>query len=330
MLLHVVRAIFIGVCGAIGAAIGTELYKSTAAGLAYGLVAGLLIAGLSMAFTRRLASAVSTVTIGILVGCLVSFFVREVLALVWPSSDPRVDFYRDFALTVAISFITVLTLLQLKDDLKFVIPLVEFRREGQSSKPVLLDTSVIIDGRIAGVMDSKVLDVPVIIPRFVLVELQQVADSGDAAKRARGRRGLDVLNKLKQSRLVRVEDVELPGTDGVDAKLVRLAKTLDARVVTTDYNLNKVAQVQGVEVVNLNDVAHALRPDVLPGEKISVRILRTGESPGQGVGYLDDGTMVVAEDCAAMVGQTVELAVHNIRQTSAGRMIFARQGSPKA
>ncbi|HYF00023.1 MAG TPA: hypothetical protein VEJ18_13975, partial [Planctomycetota bacterium] len=164
MLLHFVRAIFVGVCGAVGAAIGADLYKSKDYALAYGLAAGLLVglllAGLSMAFTRRLASAVSTVMFGLLVGCLVSYFVVKVLALVWPSSDV-VDTYRNFALTVAISFVTVITLLQLKDDLKFVIPLVEFRREGQSSKPVVLDTSVIIDGRIAGVMDSKILDVPV-------------------------------------------------------------------------------------------------------------------------------------------------------------------------
>lgn len=324
-MLHIVRAIFVGVCGALGAAIGHELYnKATLEGLIVGTLSGVLIAGGAMAFTRRVASAVSTLMIGLLVGCLVSYFVVQVLRLVMPAGDPKVDFYRSFAITVALAFLSVLTILQLKDDFKFVIPLIEFRREGVGGKPILLDTSAVIDGRVADVMDTKILDVPVVIPRFVLTELQQVADSQDPQKRVRGRRGLDILARLRKARGVRVEDAELPEVEGVDAKLVRLAKNLDARIVTTDFNLNKVAQVQGVEVVNLNDVAHALRPDVLPGEKLSVKILRSGENAGQGVGYLNDGTMVVAEDCASKVGQQVELVVTNVRQTSSGRMIFSK------
>ena len=324
-MLNIVRALFIGVCGALGTAIGHELYnKATLQGLVCGLLAGLLMTGLTMSFTRRVASAASTLMIGLLFGCLVGYFVVQVLRLVLPPDDPKVELYRSFGITVGIAFLSVLTLLQLKDDFKFVIPLVELRRESQGGKPVLLDTSALIDGRIADVMDTKIVDVPVVIPRFVLVELQQVADSQDAQKRVRGRRGLDVLNRLRKARGVRIEDAELPGVDGVDAKLVKLARNLDARILTTDFNLNKVAQVEGIEVVNLNDVAHALRPDVLPGEKLSVKILRTGENAGQGVGYLDDGTMVVAEDCGARVGQAVDLVVTNVRQTSAGRMVFSR------
>ncbi len=324
-MLHIVRALFIGVCGALGAAIGHELYnKAALGGLLMGLLSGLLIAGGAMAFTRRVASAVSTAMIGLLVGCLVAYFVVQVLRLVLPADDPKVEFYRSFGITVGIAFLSVLVLLQLKDDFKFVNPLVELRREGQGGKPILLDTSAVIDGRIAEVMDTKIIDVSVVIPRFVLVELQQVADSQDPQKRIRGRRGLDVLNRLRKSRGVRIEDAELPAVEGVDAKLVKLARTLDARILTTDFNLNKVAQVEGIEVVNLNDVAHALRPDVLPGEKLTVKVLRAGENAGQGVAYLDDGTMVVAEDCAAKVGQTVDVVVTNVRQTSAGRMIFSR------
>jgi len=323
-MLHIVRALFVGVCAALGTAMGIELYKAPWEGLCIGLVAGVLMAGGAMAFTRRVASAVSTAMIGLLVGCLIAYFVVQVLRLVLPAGDPKVDFYRNFSLTVAIAFLSVLTLLQLKDDFKFVIPLIEFRREGHGGKPILVDTSSIIDGRVADVMDTKIIDVPIVIPRFVLTELQAVADSQDPLKRVRGRRGLDVLNRLRKDRGVRIEEAELPEIEGVDAKLVRLAKNLDARILTTDFNLNKVAQVQGVEVVNLNDVAHALRPDVLPGEKLSVKILRAGENPGQGVAYLDDGTMVVAEECAARIGQPVEVVVTNVRQTSAGRMIFSR------
>jgi uncharacterized protein YacL len=211
-----------------------------------------------------------------------------------------------------------------KDDFKFVIPFVELKRESGGSKPAILDTSAIIDGRIADVIDTKVIDTKVVVPRFVLIELQQVADSQDKLKRNRGRRGLDILNRLRKSKGVEVHEVELPDIQGVDAKLVKLAKTLDARIVTTDFNLNKVAQVQGVEVINVNDLANALRPVVLQGEKLNVKIIRTGESAGQGVGYLDDGTMVVVEGGKRHLGQTLEVTVTSALQTSAGRMIFTK------
>jgi uncharacterized protein YacL len=239
-------------------------------------------------------------------------------------ADPMVKSYRNIAITVVLSFLSILVILHMKDDFKFVIPFVELKRESGGSKPAILDTSAIIDGRIADVIDTKVIDTTVIVPRFVLNELQQVADSQDKLKRNRGRRGLDILNRLRKSKGVEVHEVELPDISGVDAKLVKLAKTLDARIVTTDFNLNKVAQVQGVEVINVNDLATALRPVVLQGEKLSIKIIRTGESAGQGVGYLDDGTMVVAEECAQKIGQEVELTITNVLQTSAGRLIFGR------
>jgi uncharacterized protein YacL len=325
-MLHVIRAIFVGICATLGVAIGIEVYHPPAPymGLTIGLVAGILLVTLELAFTRRVASALSTLMFGLLVGCLVSYFINRVLDLVIPSELPLVHTYRTIGVSVILSFLSILTILHMKDDFKFSIPFVELKREGGGSKPILLDTSAIIDGRIADVIDTRVIDTQIIVPQFVLNELQQVADSQDAGKRARGRRGLDILNRLRKSKGVVVQDVELPGIEGVDAKLVRLAKNIDARIVTTDFNLNKVAQVQGVDVLNLNDLAHALRPDILPGEKVTVKILRTGETAGQGVGYLGDGTMVVAEECAGRIGQDVELAVTNVRQTSAGRLIFGR------
>jgi uncharacterized protein YacL len=185
---------------------------------------------------------------------------------------------------------------------------------------------VIIDGRIADLLDAKVFDGQLVLPRFVLLELQAVADSTDRQKRMRGRRGLDILNRIRNDHGARItiQDAMLPDIEGVDAKLVKLAKLTESRLLTLDFNLNKVAQVQGVEVVNLNDIAAALRPPLLQGEKLTVRIVKAGESPGQGVGYLEDGTMVVGEDCASRINQDVELVVSNILQTSAGRMIFGR------
>jgi len=322
-MLHIVRALFVGICAVLGGAIGDQFYKHAIGGLAAGLGAGLSFVLLELAFTRRVASVLSTLMIGLLVGCLVSYFINMTLDLVLPA-DPMVKSYRNIAITVVLSFLSILIILHMKDDFKFVIPFVELKRESGGSKPAILDTSAIIDGRIADVIDTKVIDTQIIVPRFVLNELQQVADSQDKLKRNRGRRGLDILNRLRKAKGVEVQEVELPDITGVDAKLVKLAKTLDARIVTTDFNLNKVAQVQGVEVINVNDLASALRPVVLQGEKLVIKIIRTGETPGQGVGYLDDGTMVVAEECAQKIGQEVELTITNVLQTSAGRLIFGR------
>jgi len=326
-MLHVVRALFVLACGTVGWVTGIDLYSQPWMGLFIGLGAGLVFMTLQLLATRQLASVVIALVFGILVGCLLAYFLIKVLDLLNEDMAAKAKMYRNFGIAVVLSFLSVLTILHVKDDFKFVIPFVELKREGGGSKPVILDTSALIDGRIADLMDTKVIDTQVIVPRFVLQELQQVADSQDKLKRNRGRRGLDILNRLRKTKNVEFQEVELPDISGVDAKLVRLGKNLDARIVTTDFNLNKVAQVQGVEVINVNDVAGALRPVVLQGEKLTIKVIRTGESPGQGVGYLDDGTMVVAEECASKIGQQVELTVTNVLQTSAGRLIFGRPAS---
>jgi uncharacterized protein YacL len=313
-------------CAPAGGAIGIEVYHAAWQGLVIGTGAGVSLVALELAFTRKVASVLSTLMFGILVGCLVAYFLNRVLDLVIPMEAPLVHTYRTIGVTVILSFLSILTILHMKDDFKFSIPFVELKREGGGSKPVLLDTSAISDGRIADVIDTKVIDTAIIVPRFVLNELQQVADSADDLKRQRGRRGLDILNRLRKGRGVEVHEVELPDIQGVDAKLVRLAKNLDARIVTTDFNLNKVAQVQSVDVINLNDLANALRPVLLQGERVAIRIIKAGQSPGQGVGYLEDGTMVVAEGCSDRIGQSVDLVVTNVLQTSAGRLVFGRPG----
>jgi len=323
-MLHVVRALFVLACGTVGWVTGIDLYSQPWMGLFIGLGAGLVFMTLQLLATRQLASVVIALVFGILVGCLLAYFLIKVLDLLNEDMAAKAKMYRNFGIAVVLSFLSVLTILHVKDDFKFVIPFVELKREGGGSKPVILDTSALIDGRIADLMDTKVIDTQVIVPRFVLQELQQVADSQDKLKRNRGRRGLDILNRLRKTKNVEFQEVELPDISGVDAKLVRLGKNLDARIVTTDFNLNKVAQVQGVEVININDIASALRPVVLQGEKLTVKIIRTGESAGQGVGYIEDGTMVVAEECASRIGQDVELVVTNVLQTSSGRLIFGR------
>jgi uncharacterized protein YacL len=219
-------------------------------------------------------------------------------------------------------------LLQTKDDFRFVIPYVEFSKEVKGRRPYILDTSVVIDGRIADVVEANVLDSQLIMPRFVITELQAIADSSDRLRRSRGRRGLDILNKLRSNPKVDLEiyDRDLPEFAGqnVDLRLVSLAKHLEGKLVTNDYNLNKVARLHGVGVVNLNDLANALKPVFLPGEHLEVRIVKPGEEPGQGVGYLDDGSMVVVEAGRDHVGEGVQIAVTSVLQTSAGRMVFGR------
>jgi uncharacterized protein YacL len=198
----------------------------------------------------------------------------------------------------------------------------------KSQVSFVLDTSAIIDGRIGDVAAGGIFAGNLIVPGFVLVELQGIADSSDRLRRARGRRGLDVLNRLRgltEPKLV-IDEHERPEFESqpVDQKLVLLAQHLHARIVTGDYNLNKVAQIHGVQVVNLNDLALALRPQCLPGETLEIRLVKTGEEPGQAVGYLDDGTMVVVEGAADRVNQSVKVTVTSVLQTSAGRMIFGR------
>jgi uncharacterized protein YacL len=188
----------------------------------------------------------------------------------------------------------------------------------------LLDTSVIIDGRIADICDTGFIDGSLIVPRFVLNELQFIADSSDSMKRSRGRRGLDVLNRMQKSTTIDIEIVEqdFPKIKGVDGKLVALAQKLNAKLMTNDYNLNKVAELQGVKVLNLNELANAMKPVVLPGEQMLVKIIREGKEPGQGVGYLDDGTMIIVDGAQKMINMTIEVVVTSVLQTTAGRMIF--------
>ena len=201
-----------------------------------------------------------------------------------------------------------------------------FRGQGMEEHLKILDTSVIIDGRIADVCETGFLDGVFILPQFILQELQHIADASDTMKRARGRRGLDILHKIqKMSRItVRIVDEDFPKIKEVDAKLVALAKLLNAKVITNDFNLNKVAELQGVSVLNINELANSLKPVVLPGEAMKVFILKEGKEYNQGVAYLDDGTMVVVENARRLIGKNSDVTVTSVLQTTAGRMIFSK------
>ena len=196
----------------------------------------------------------------------------------------------------------------------------------------LLDTSSIIDGRLADLAETGFLEGTIVIPGFILRELQMVADSSDASRRQRGRRGLDILRHMQSNPLLSIQivDNDYPQIREVDLKLIEAARQMEAKIVTTDYNLNKVAQLHSVPVLNINDLANALKPVMLPGEKMSISILKEGKEFNQGVGYLDDGTMVVVDNARRMIGRSVEISVTSVLQTASGKMIFGRIEEPQS
>ncbi len=294
-----------------------------------GTAMAVLTADFSM--KRKRLDTITAVYFGLIIGVVLSY----VLFLAFsPYLDQVEKFNPQFAVWLRVALASILcytcisVLLQTKDDFRFIIPYVEFAKEVKGLKPLVLDTSVVIDGRIADVVETRIVDNQLVMPQFVIAELQNIADSNDKLRRNRGRRGLDILNKLRSDPKVdlMIYDRELPQFAGqtVDQKLVLLAKHLEGKVVTNDYNLNKVAKLHNVGVINLNDIANSLKPVFLPGEHVEVRIVKPGEEPGQGVGYLEDGTMVVIEGGREHVGHSVAAAVTSVLQTSAGRMIFGR------
>lgn len=334
MLLILIRAVFVLVVAGLGVKLAritgeNELANPYVVFIAVMIGAIAVVAG-DLLTPRKRIQTISALYFGVIVGIFLSDLINSAV-------QPAMQLYLHAEVHQAISsvimlllvYICVSTLMQTKDDFRFIIPYVEFSREVKGARPLVLDTSVVIDGRIADVAETRVIDQPMVVPRFVLQELQSIADSSDKLRRNRGRRGLDILNRLQKSQgiEVRIHDGEIPELAGireVDQRLVILAKHLGGKVVTNDYNLNKIAKLQGVDVINLNDLANAMKPIVLPGENLQVKLIKKGEEQGQGVGYLDDGTMVVAEQGSYHLGETVRLTVTSVLQTSAGRMIFGR------
>lgn len=298
-----------------------------------------LIIAIDVLVPQKSLLAISGVFFGLVVGLLIAWGANKILDLLVDayrpglSNDALVNTMKVLVGVVS-CYLAVSFILQTKDDVRFVIPYVEFVKERKGQHPLILDTSVIIDGRIADILGTWVTDATIVIPRFVLQELQAVADSADKLKRNRGRRGLDIVNKLQSNDKLDIQFQDAGMTreeaaEPVDQRLVTLARKIGGRIVTNDYNLNKVAQIRGVEVININDLANALKPVFLPGETMAVKIIKPGEEAGQGVGYLEDGTMVVVEAAREKIGETIPIIVTSVLQTSAGRMVFGRtEGAP--
>ncbi|MHC4545081.1 MAG: TRAM domain-containing protein [Planctomycetota bacterium] len=282
---------------------------------------------------KKKLSALAGVFFGLLVGMLLSLALAPAVTMITESYgialiDPSIKAIK-WMMSICICYLTISIVMRTKDDVRFVIPYVEFAKQSKGARPLILDTSAIIDGRVADLCESKLFDAPVVIPRFVLNELQLIADSADKLKRTRGRRGLDILNSMQSSSVIDVEidDTIIPEVEevkGVDQKLMMFAKSSDGRVATTDYNLTKVAQVREVDVVNINDLANSLKTVALPGETMDVRIIKPGEETDQGIGYLADGTMVVVEGARDKIGRDLAISITSSLQTSAGKMIFGK------
>jgi uncharacterized protein YacL len=304
------------------------------------MVLGIAAVTIDIFVPNKQITTLSAIYFGLLLGLLIGSLFSTALdpfihdILVGSLQNPeklveRAQLAVHLLITLVCCYFTISTLLQTKDEFRFIIPYVEFSKQVKGGRPLVLDTSVIIDGRIADICDTRIIDTKLIVPRFVLQELQSIADSSDKLKRNRGRRGLDMLKRMQNNPKVELQMHEgnLPqfrDVVKVDERLVVLAKALDARVVTNDFNLNKIAQLQGVEVINLNEVANALKSVALPGETMTVRVVKPGDQIGQGVGYLEDGTMVVVEQGRSAIGQEVNITVTSVLQTPAGRMVFGR------
>jgi uncharacterized protein YacL len=282
---------------------------------------------------KRIA-ALSGVFLGTITGVLATValsFVIDLVVRTWIPDEKGFEALRPLMTTIKVMlgismcYLSISTVLQTQDQFRLVIPYVEFSKEHRGMRPNLLDTSALIDARIADVAATGLVQGALVVPRFVIAELQLLADSSDKLKRARGRRGLDVVTRLQRMGAVEVIIDETPVTAmGVDQMLVELATKLGGRIITTDLGLARVAQIKGLMAISLHDLANSLRPALVPGEQIHIRVVKGGEQAGQGVGYLDDGTMVVVEGGAPHIGNEIPLLVTSTMQTTAGRLVFAR------
>jgi uncharacterized protein YacL len=334
MSLWYIRILFLAMCTTGGYAISQvrpEFIGSPVLGCLFGFGFGGFLIAIDEMLKGFSLRAFSATTFGLFIGSLAALMIDHSGLFVDADTDTR----RMIRLSLFLGFGyigMVLAMRSNKEDFSLIIPYVRFAPQNKPDNLLLLDTSVIIDGRIADLLETKLLEGLVVVPRFVLSELQQIGDSADPIRRARGRRGLEMLNRLQHNTAVEVKihDGDFPEEKEVDAKLVRLARNLGAKLFTNDYNLGKIAGLQSVVCVNIHEVAKGFKTVLLPGEILSLRIAREGKDKGQGVGYLADGTMVVVNQAQNFIGQQLEVQVQSLLQTGAGVIVFAEIKAPVA
>ena len=326
---HIARGLFVVLCGLVGGAAGSAFGSEspyTLVGVAAGLAAGLGALLVERVLRRVQGRVLISGIVGLVIGLLLARFLLDSVAIFLEPSPQAVRISVALLVMVAAGYVATAVAVEKGRGLSVLNLVRAVKEQPGVERNKILDTSVIIDGRIADICETGFIEGTLIIPQFVLRELQHIADSSDPIKRNRGRRGLDILQKIQKNPNVQVtiHDMDFPDIRDVDGKLVAMAKALAAKVVTNDFNLNKVAELYGVSVLNINELTNALRPVVLPGEEIRVYVLKEGKEYNQGVAYLDDGTMVVIDSGRRHIGQTVDVCVTSVLQTTAGRMIFSR------
>ncbi len=328
MIIVFVRLFFVILCSIFGYQLAFQMIGESTiwpmAGAIIGMGIALAIIGIDMTLKKTSIRSLSCITIGLFFGLVMTNLLMKLFGFLILPEINRIAI--NLILALGLSYLGIVIAIRGQDELNLVIPYIKFSRQNVSEELIILDTSVIIDGRIADMCKTKFIEGKLIIPRFILKELQAIADSSDSLKRNRGRRGLDILNRIQKGTDmdVKIHEADFPKIPDVDSKLVKLAKILNAKVFTNDYNLNKVAELQGVVVLNINELANALKPVVLPGEIMKVKIIKQGKEHDQGIAYLNDGTMIVIDNGRARIGKTSNVCVTSVLQTQAGRMIFAK------
>jgi len=292
---------------------------------AFGFLVALILVAVEMMGRKVSLKGLSSAVFGLILGLLLAKLGTLFLGMF---IDLEAEAIREIKVFLTLSCVYFgLTLgLKGKSEFNLVIPYVKFKRQELKEEQIIVDTSSIIDGRILDVVKTGFLEAKLIVPRFVLNELRALADSTDHLKRQKGKRGIEILHSLNKEPMVEVEiyDENVDGVDTVDEKIVKLGYTMDAKILTTDYNLNRIAQLQGVKVLNVNDLGNALKPTFIAGERFSIKLIKEGKEQNQAVGYLEDGTMVVVENAKWLLGKMAEVEVTSILQSPSGRIVFTK------
>ena len=335
MALVVLRAIFVAV--SVGIAVlmfGTPMIRQAPAWVPWAVLLVMIalplaVIGIDSSLRRKDLTVITAIYFGLLVGVFLTYIaVLALTPILAANSDNPVASWLPLILGMILCYICTSLLLQTRDDFRFLIPYVEFARDVKGLRPNILDASAIVDGRVADLAETGLFQSRFVVPSFVVDELQQAADSPDKQRRLRGRRGLDVLGMLRDNKTVDIEVLaptnETDSDSSEEQRVVAMARQLGGRILTSDPNVVKIASVRSVQALSINDIALALKPTFVAGDMLDVRLVKPGEGPGQGVGYLDDGTMVVVENSREQIGRTVQASVTSTLQTSAGRLVFAK------
>ena len=323
MTLWFIRVFFFIICGIVGYYIGS-IVRYPIFGLQIGCICGLLLIFLEGRLRRVSVRGLSSMVFGLLLGVFMAKLISDILILIQP--DIFMQSVLRVILTIIFSYLGAVMALRGKDEFNVIIPYVRFKSQDVKESIILLDTSAIIDGRISDIYKAKFLSGRLVVPRFVLLELQQLADSADEIKRQRGRRGLELLSSMQSDSSVdiQIHEDDLSQIKEVDTKLLRLSRILDARICTTDFNLSQVANLQGIETLNIHELANAIKPVIMTGEELMVNLVKEGKEQNQAIAFLADGTMIVVSDAKHLIGSAAKIEIMSTLQTQAGKMIFAK------